>query len=136
MYLRSVGRTGRGAARAGFTLMELLVVVAILVVLAAVATPLYINYLEQSKVKIARAEAVRLSGELKNFAITHDGEYPPEGSWDLLPMEKKPPLDPWNQPYQWALSESAQAEVVLAVPVVWSGGPNKASGDADDISSQ
>ena len=122
--------------RAGFTLMELLVVVAILVVLVGVATPMYLSYLDQSKRKVARADAVRLAGELKNFAVSHDGEYPPENTWDLVPLEKKPPLDPWGQPYQWTLLESPQVDGAVLVPVVWSSGPNRVSGDADDISSQ
>ncbi len=136
MQLRTLERTGQKTiARAGFTLMEVLVVVAILVIMVGVATPLYLNYLEQSKIKIARTDAIRLAGELKNFAISHDGEYPPENTWDLVPLEKKPPLDPWNQPYQWTLTP-AQADVVVLVPLVWSSGPNKNPGDADDISSQ
>jgi prepilin-type N-terminal cleavage/methylation domain-containing protein len=130
-----VERTGRAVARAGFTLMELLVVVAILVVLVGVATPLYLNYLEQSKIKIARADAIRLAGELKNFAVSHDGEYPPVGTWDLLPLEKKPPLDPWGQPYRWGLVETVQVDAKVMVPVVISNGPNRIAGDADDIPS-
>jgi prepilin-type N-terminal cleavage/methylation domain-containing protein len=135
MRLRPLERTGQAAPRTGFTLMELLVVVAILVVLVGVATPLYLNYLEQSKKKIARADAVRLAGELKNFAVSHDGDYPPPNTWDLLPLEKKPPLDPWGQPYQWTLMETVQVDAKVMVPIVWSSGPNKISGDADDISS-
>jgi prepilin-type N-terminal cleavage/methylation domain-containing protein len=135
MRLPTLHRTGRAAARAGFTLMELLVVVAILVVLVGVATPLYLNYLEQSKKKIARADAIRLAGELKNFAVSHDGEYPPENTWDLLPLEKKPPLDPWGQPYHWGLVETIQIDAKVMVPIVWSSGPNRISGDADDIPS-
>ena len=96
------------------------------------ATPLYMNYLEQSKMKVARADSIRLAGELKNFAISHDGEYPPENNWDLLPLEKKPPLDPWSQPYQWGLAERS-SRCGRNGPIVWSAGPNKVSGDADDI---
>ena len=136
MRLERVERAGEAAARAGFTLMELLVVVAILVVLVGVATPMYLSYLDQSKRKVARADAIRLATELKNFAISHDGEYPPENTWDLVPLEKKPPLDPWGQPYQWTLVESPQVDGTVLVPVVWSGGPNRVSGDGDDISSQ
>jgi len=116
--------------------MELLVVVAILVVLVGVATPLYLNYLEQSKMKTAYSNAKMLSGELKNFAISHDGEYPPEGDWTLLPLEKKPPLDPWGQPYRWGLVQTQQVDTVISVPVVISNGPDRTPNTADDITSQ
>ena len=42
-------RDYRATARGGFTLMELLVVVAILVVLAGAAVPIYMTYLENAK---------------------------------------------------------------------------------------
>ncbi|MER3441036.1 MAG: hypothetical protein C4296_06660 [Gemmataceae bacterium] len=132
------GAAGPGipaAARAAFTLMELLVVVAILLVLVGVATPLYMSYLESSKLRVAKADAVRLAQELKNFYVLHNAFPEPVGSWDLLPLDKKPPLDPWGRPYEWSLVEVPQLETNITVPVVWSAGPNGVSGDADDIRS-
>ncbi len=43
--------------RGGFTLMELLVVVAILVVLAGAAVPMYMKYLDESKRRLAWTNA-------------------------------------------------------------------------------
>ena len=138
MRLRNMHHAGRAAARAGFTLMELLVVVAILVILVGVATPLYLNYLEQSKAKIARTTAHSLAGEIKNYAISHDGNWPDQNTWDLLPLppEKKPPLDPWGRPFQWSLRSIQQADgTQFADPVVWSGGPQGNQGAEGDFSS-
>lgn len=134
----TVTRAGLHSARAGFTLMELLVVVAILVVLIGVATPMYLNYLERSKLRIARAEAVRLKGLLSNYAAEHDGQYPQPGDWTGLPLEagKVPPLDPWNNPFQWQLIPTLMADgTELMTPVVWSSGPNGNMGPNDQCSS-
>jgi general secretion pathway protein G len=135
-------RTGRQAvktgARAGFTLMELLVVIAILLVLVGVATPMYMNYLQKAKMDTARSTAKMLANQLKNYAISHEGQYPQEDDWSLIPLEQNPPLDPWHRPFHWALQASQQAEMTLYIPVVWSEGPNMTneSGAGDDITSQ
>ena len=135
MRLRTVSGAGRAGARAGFTLMELLVVVAILLVLAGVATPIYLYYLEQSRPKVAESECVNLKGQLENFKALH-GDYPPDNDWSLLPLEKKPPLDPWKRPYQWRRVEFLDPDGVTMryVAVVWSVGSDGAEGTADDVS--
>jgi hypothetical protein len=51
-------------------------------------------------------------------------------------MEKNPPLDPWNQPYQWTLHPLPQVDgTELIVPVVWSAGPNGVLGPEGELSS-
>jgi type II secretory pathway pseudopilin PulG len=106
--------------------MELLVVVAILLVLIGVATPLYLNYLEQSKAKVAKSDAHRLASELRNFAVSHDGNWPNDDTWDLLPLppEQKPPLDPWKRPYHWMPRDIQHGDGTTTRDcVVWSTGP-------------
>lgn len=118
--------SGRRAGRAGFTLMELLVVVAILLVLISIATPIYFSQLERSSRDIARANATSLAGNLRQFALSHGGIYPEENTWhDLgLPPERTPPIDPWGRPYQWMLREIVTSDGnAFPDPVVWSGGP-------------
>lgn len=139
MLLR-VDRRVAAAHRAGFTLMELLVVVAILLVLAGVATPAYFAYLESSKVKLARSEAVRLAGELSNFAIANTEQFPESQGYPVgmgfMPLVnagilKREPMDPWGRPYTWTLVPQGASQG----PLVMSSGPNGIPGDADDISS-
>jgi general secretion pathway protein G len=140
MRLRHVEQGARVAVRAGFTLMELLVVVAILLVLVGVATPMYMRYLEESKVRVARTDCVRLAGELKNYYVLK-GDYP-QGMpvLDTLVAEgymERLPLDPWHMPYQWTL-KPVGIDGLTSAPIVWSSGPNRNSenGGGDDITSE
>src|SRR5438552_2494695 len=115
--------------RAAFTLMEMMVVVAILVVLVGVAVPTYMSYLEKSKVKTARADVETISNCCKTF-------YFDQGTWpssvqDLArPPSGKPYIkstsltDPWDQPYQ--ISQGPGPNMIQVgdeAPDVWSTGP-------------
>ena len=99
----------------GYTLMELLVVLAILGLLTAIATPYVLHYLETAKVKTARTEIANIGVGLDMFK-SDVGRYPTteEGLKALL---KQPPgvedwdgpyikkldtfLDPWGAPYHY-----------------------------------
>ncbi len=142
MRLRHVEKGTRAAARAGFTLMELLVVVAILLVLVGVAVPTYMRYLDDSKLKVAKSDCAVLAGELTRYAVSNGGEYP----IDMMPSFealaafgyiKRSPVDPWGQPYQWTLRPLG-IDGTQMTPVVWSSGPNKVNenGGGDDITSE
>ena len=69
----------RAAARrqreGGFTLVELLVVLAILGLLVALATPQVLKYLAKSKVDTARIEMANIGTSLDLFLIDN-GRYP------------------------------------------------------------
>ena len=57
---------GRGRAR-GFTLLELMVVVAIVAILAAIALPAYSRYVLRSKIRLAQSDLLALSANVENF---------------------------------------------------------------------
>jgi len=82
----------------GYTLMELLVVLAILGLLAAIATPMVLKYLDSAKLGTAKTEIANLSAGLDLFKYDV-GRYPTtqEG---LDALVKAPgDADNWNGPY-------------------------------------
>ena len=136
MCSQRVCQSGRAGARSGFTLMELLVVIGILLVLIGVSAPLVMGYLESSKLKAARVSATNLAEELRRFNVANS-EYPPENSWDQLPLppERQPPIDPWGHVFQWNLRQIGQGDSALLDPIVWSGGPDGKEGPEGRCSS-
>lgn len=93
-----MSRAARMRADHGYTLMELLVVLAILGLLAAISTPYAIRYLEGAKVRAAKTEVANLSAGLDLFKYDV-GRYPTtqEGLDGLI---KQPTgTDNWNGPY-------------------------------------
>jgi general secretion pathway protein G len=92
-------RARRGAHRsAGFTLLELLVVLVILGLLAAIAAPRVMNYLGGAKTDAAQIQIQNLSTTLDLYRLDV-GRYPSED--EGLEALLRPPSDAagWNGPY-------------------------------------
>jgi general secretion pathway protein G len=84
--------------QAGYTLMELLVVLAILGLLAAIATPLVLRYLDSAKMGTAKTEIANYSAGLDLFKYDV-GRYPTSQE-GLEALVKAPPsAENWNGPY-------------------------------------
>ncbi len=102
---------------AGYTLVELLVVLAILALLVGIATPLVLKYLDSAKVSVARVQIDNLSASLDLFKLDMDN-YPtqqeglqalitaPDGAsdWNGPYVKNTTNLDdPWGHPYQYRI---------------------------------
>ena len=87
--------TGRTPS-AGFTLVELLIVVAIIATLSAIAVPLYRGMTEGSKLAKAIADITILDAEIGMFEFTNR-----RLPVDLAEMGRAALKDPWDKPYEY-----------------------------------
>jgi general secretion pathway protein G len=142
-------RRGAGVSRkerdrrheAGFTLVELLVVMVILVLLASLVAPRVIGYLGSSRTKTAKVQIESLSTSLELYKLD-TGRYPDaqEGLSALVvrpantknwngPYLKKDtvPLDPWGHPYHYRYPGQRGAFDIYTL-----GGDNAEGGNGED----
>jgi general secretion pathway protein G len=80
----------------GFTLVELLVVIVIIGVLAAIAIPAFFTYMETAKAKRCAAEIRTLEKDIEAYVIDR-GTIPAS----LGDIGRNTLLDPWGRPYRY-----------------------------------
>jgi general secretion pathway protein G len=127
MIVRSTRAVARSTARAGFTLMEVLVVVAILVVLAGTGGVIYMNYLEDAKADVARTQVKSLEMAADAYRLGN-GDYPPnlavltqpEPNGKAAKLEPNALIDPWGREYSYAYP--GQHHQGTTKPDIWSAG--------------
>ncbi len=91
-------RPGKRLGQAGFTLLELLVVLAILGFLATIAAPPVFRYLSGAKVSTAQVQIKNLSSSLDLFRLDV-GRYPTTQEGLAALIDAPAGVDKWNGPY-------------------------------------
>ncbi len=135
-------RFTRRRRRRGFTLMEVLLVLAILVILGSLVGVSIFQMQKNANVKAARAQIDMLEGAISAYQIDV-GSFPPtlEGlvaipgdlknpaKWSGPYLDKAQlPADPWGNPFQYEVLSADQYRI-------WSWGYDQQSGTADDVQS-
>ena len=126
----------KGTARRGMTLIEILVVVAILGMLATAVTVAVLNQFEDAKGERARMDIAAITQGLSAYYIkmgkyptTGDGlsslVNPPKGS----PLLSELPSDPWDNEYSYTYPGTRNANSFD----IWSSGKDGQSGTDDDV---
>ncbi len=92
----SSGGTRRPKFRAGFTLIELVLVIAILATIAAILIPNFMSALDAAKIARAIADIQALETEIDSYQILN-GTLPNT----LDDLGRGTFLDPWGTPYQY-----------------------------------
>jgi general secretion pathway protein G len=140
-----ISHSRRPARRAGFTLMEVLLVLAILGVIIGLVLPNLLGQQKEANKKAARVQINGVEQAAEFYAGDHGGEFPTsiesllsnpgnDENWKgpYLKNVSKLPADPWGSPVQYVYPGQNQGGADR--PDVWSMGPDKQSNTADDIS--
>jgi len=113
-------------AQAGFTLVEVLVVLSIIGLVVGLIGPRVIGYLTDAKLATARIQATTLSSAVELFFIDN-GRYPREQEGLQALVSPPPnlktwngpylkgtavPRDPWGRPYGYALQDGGRSFVI------------------------
>lgn len=116
--------------QAGYTLLELLVVMGILAALTAMATPQVMGYFGKAKSQSAQLQIENINTALEMYYV-ENGSYPSPSAGLKALVEATPEaprwngpylknaknlLDPWGRPYQYSVTEQGEYNVFSLGP--------------------
>jgi len=133
--------------RSGFTLMEMMLVLAILVVLMGFVAPGILGSQKKADINSAKTQIGLFKGSLMGYALDcktfptteqglkallgKPGETEGASSWDGPYVEDEEiPKDPWKQSFKYRYPPEERTN---DFPEIWSIGPDGEDGTADDI---
>ena len=141
LYLRCCHKV-RKVRSAGFTLIEVLLVLVILVILGSIAVPMYRNVIDGAKVNAAKVQVQMLDSAIDMYHVgmtqfpsgLGDLINPPSDqrvaqNWRGPYLKNKSLIDPWEDSYEY----TARGVRNHGSYDVWSLGPDRANGTGDDI---
>lgn len=141
-----IDRKDGNRRRSGFTLVEVLLVLVILVVIASLAVTAYGPMQKRAYVNAAKTQIRAFKGPLAAYRLDM-GDYPAgqdglhalratpanaaQGQWNGPYLDREVPLDPWRRPYVYMYPGQHDPEM----PDISSNGPDGIAGTQDDINS-
>lgn len=140
------GKSVRRTDRRGFTLMELLLVMAILVILLGLVAPRFLGTQKKANIGAAKSQIGLFKAPLEMFA-SDNNSYPTteqglaalvespddeaaQKQWSGPYLDGDPPKDPWGHDYQYAYPPTKNKK---DFPDIWSFGPDGEDGTEDDV---
>lgn len=96
-------RAGAGGRQTGFTLIEVLVVVVILGILAAIIVPNLMEQPAQARITKAQSDLRAIENALNMYRLDNHSYPTTDQGLESLVDKYLPrsPVDPWNRPYQY-----------------------------------
>jgi len=131
----------RRSPRGGFTLIEVLLVLAILVIIASLAVMAYGPARRKAKIDAAKSQIGAFGSAIDLYNLTLDqypaaledlrtsGNLADPSKWDGPYLDKEIPLDPWSQEYRYVTPGNRNPDSYD----LWSVGPDGVDNTDDDI---
>lgn len=137
---RPVGAAGGTRRRGGFTLIEVLLVLAIIVAIGGVVAVSIFGTQDRADADTAKMQMAGLAQAIKFYRIdmkvlptkledlvVQPGNLPPGRTWRQYLDRAELPLDPWGQPYVYETAQDNRTFNLYSV------GPDGSPGTDDDV---
>jgi len=134
--INSTSRIDGTPVRRAFTLLEVIVVITIIAILAALVAPRMLGWVGKTKTKAAQAETSSIAEALELYLLDNNMTRVPDGFDLSVLMEGADPyfkkaddlIDPWNNPYVVRVP----GEINIDFDVVSYGADGQPGGEGED----